>query len=388
MLVYSLFIAVVAGLLYVDYATNLKVIYKANKIKINHLAIFGALGSVIVFAGFRYEIGYDYPKYLAGFLFDSELKHWEPLFNFLTRLIREINFGLDSQALFVLFSFLTIMILFISIKRLTPYYRTSLIIYLLIPGLFLNSFSVVRQAIAMAIILYALFFLTVEKDNKKFIAYALVAFLFHYSSIFVTLTYFIFGRYFNRSYSWIIYLTGILLSFMIYLTHVSKYILLALPGKFSSYAQWEIEVSPLKLIVVNLFFIFLVLQKKQFVKTRLQRYLLNSMFLATLIFNIFADYTYVTRIAQYFLIAEVILVPMYIYSFSSKLKRQLVGLLFLTYYLLNFNYALYRDKTNNKYNDIHALVPYKNYFFEDIKSDKRKYQQRWIKYWHEIGVLK
>ena len=99
---------IVSGLLYVDYATNIKIVYKANKVNINHLAIYGALGSIVVFAGFRYEIGYDYDKYFAGFLFDSELRNWEPLFNVLTRLVRELNFGLDSQALFVLFSFLTI----------------------------------------------------------------------------------------------------------------------------------------------------------------------------------------------------------------------------------------------------------------------------------------
>ena len=388
MLVYSLFIAVVAGLLYVDYATNLKVIYKANKVNINHLAIFGALGSIVVFAGFRYEIGYDYNKYLAGFLFDRELRHWEPLFNFFTRIIREINFGLDSQALFLFFSILTLSVLFLALKRLTPYYRFGILLYLLIPSLFLNSFSVVRQGIAMVVLLYGLYYLTVEVDKKRYILFALLAFLFHYASIFVVITYLVFGRFFNRTYSWITYISGIIISLLLYLTHIGKYVLLMLPGKFSTYAIWNINVSILKILVINLFFIFLVLQKKQFVKTRLHRYLLNSMFLATLIFNVFADFTYVTRIAQYFLITEIILVPMYIYSFSSKSKRQLVGLVFLVYYILNFEYALYRDLHFNLSSREHFLIPYKSYLTEDVKSDKQKYQQQWIKYWHEIGVLK
>ena len=68
MLIYNLFILTIALLLYIDYATNLKILYATQKFNINNLAIFLALGSIAVFAGLRYEIGYDYPKYLAGFL--------------------------------------------------------------------------------------------------------------------------------------------------------------------------------------------------------------------------------------------------------------------------------------------------------------------------------
>ena len=59
----------------------------------------------------------------------------------------------------------------------------------------------------------------------------------------------------------------------------------------------------------------------------------------------------------------------------------------MSYYMFNYNYAIYRDIQYNKDNDPHYLVPYKNYFFEEHKSDKEKYQQRWIEYWKSIGVL-
>ena len=388
MLVYTLFIAVVAGLLYVDYATNLKVIYKANKVNINNLAIFGALGSIVVFAGLRYEIGYDYQKYLAGFLFDSELKHWEPLFNFFMRIIREVNFGLDSQAVLLFFSFLTLSILYVAIKKLSPYPRTSILLYLLIPSLFLNSFSVIRQGIAMVILFYGLYYITVKIDRRKYLFIGLIGFLFHYSAIFVIVTYLSLEYFFNRTYSWIVYMAGIVMSLFLYAIHIGKGLVLILPGHFSSYTQWDFKVSILKLLIVNVFFIFLMLQKKQFIKTRFQRYALNSMFLATVIFNVFADFVFVTRIAQYFLMVEIVLVPMYIYSFSSKVKQKVVLFFFLIYYLFNYDYAIYRDIQYNTGNQEHFLVPYKNYLFEDVKSDKQKYQQRWIKYWHEIGVLK
>ena len=378
MLTYNIFIFFVTFFLYFDYKINADNDLYVERKRVSFF-MFLTLSLIVFFAGFRLEIGYDYPKYLAGYMFDSELKHWEPLFNFVTKTIREVNFGLESQALFLFFSFITILVLYLAIRKLTPHVRTSLLLYLLVPALFLNSFSVVRQALAMVILLYGLYYLTVEVDRRKYIFFGLLAFLFHYSSIFVILAYLVLGNLFNKTYSWIVYVFGIMLSFALYFSHIGKGILLMLPGHFSTYAHSEISVSILKLVVVNAFFIFFVLQKDTFIETRLQRYLLNSMFLATLLFNIFADFTYVTRISQYFLVSEIILVPMYIYSFKEKFKQQLFLILFLTYYLFNFNYALYRDEyyTGSR---PHFLVPYKNYLFEEKKSFRNTNLEAWYNY--------
>ena len=378
MLTYNIFIFFVTFFLYFDYKINADNDLYVERKRVSFF-MFLTLSLIVFFAGFRLEIGYDYPKYLAGYMFDSELKHWEPLFNFVTKTIREVNFGLESQALFLFFSFITILVLYLAIRKLTPHFRTSLLLYLLVPALFLNSFSVVRQALAMVILLYGLYYLTVEVDRRKYIFFGLLAFLFHYSAIFVILAYLVLGNLFNKTYSWIVYVFGIMLSFALYFSHIGKGILLMLPGHFSTYAHSEISVSILKLVVVNAFFIFFVLQKDTFIETRLQRYLLNSMFLATLLFNIFADFTYVTRISQYFLVSEIILVPMYIYSFKEKFKQQLFLILFLTYYLFNFNYALYRDEyyTGSR---PHFLVPYKNYLFEEKKSFRNTNLEAWYNY--------
>ena len=382
-----MFIVSVAGLLYIDYATNIKIIYKTQEINVNHLAIFFALSGIMIFAGFRYEIGYDYEKYLAGFLFDSELKHWEPLFNFFMRLIREINFGLDSQAVFLFFSVLTLSIGYLAIKRFSPYYRTSILLYLLIPSLFLNSFSVIRQSIAMVILFYALYYITLKIDKQKYMFFGLIAFLFHYSSIFVVIIYLFGTRFFNNTYSWITYMTGIILSIFLYVIHLGHFIVSILPGHFSSYTQWDFKVSILKLLIVNVFFIFLMLQKKQFVKTRFQRYALNSMYLVTIIFNVFADFVFVTRIAQYFLIVQIVLIPMYIASFQKKTTRTIVLIILMTYYMFNFEYALYRDKNYSGSRE-NFLVPYSSYLFTDVKSDKEKYKKKWIEFYRNIGFIK
>ena len=107
MLIYNLFIFTVAFFLYLDYAVHKHDIHLVNggtRLSFGNTFMYLALAVIIFFAGFRFEIGYDYQKYLAGYMYDDELKHWEPLFNFFVRVIREIDFGIGIQAMFLFFS--------------------------------------------------------------------------------------------------------------------------------------------------------------------------------------------------------------------------------------------------------------------------------------------
>lgn len=388
MLIYNLFIFTVALFLVIDYYVDrydVHLKYGGNRMAVGNSFIYLALGVIIFFAGFRFKIGYDYPKYFAGYIFDDELKHWEPFFNFFVRLIREFNFGLDIQAMFFFFSALTIIIVYKALRALTPYYRFGVLLYLFIPSLFVNSFSVIRQGISLGILLYGLQYITtVRPDYKKYVISAFVAFMFHYSSIFVVLVYVVGAKFFKKTHSWLLYSLILLVSFFLSFAHISKYLLLSMPGHFSTYANnFGYTVSPLKLLIVNAFFLFFMLQKDKFVKTKLDNYLLNSIFIGLLIFNIFSDFVFVSRLAQYFLAVQIIFVPIYLYSIKDTFIRNVMFVLFLVYYLSDFNYALYRDiqsqgPTVSKYSN--ALVPYRNYFFEEQKSTINVNKESWYNY--------
>ncbi len=366
--------------LFHKYDTHL--VYGGNRLSFGNSFIYLALGVIIFFAGFRFEIGYDYANYMAGYLYDSELGKWEPFFNFFVRLSRELNFGLESQFMFLFFSTMTILILYMALRRLTPYYRLGILLYILIPAFYLNTFSVIRQGISMVILLYGFKYIVTEhKEYKKYIVTAFVAFMFHYSSIFLAATYIIGAKFFQRTYSTIAYIFLIAISFFLSFAHVSKYILLAMPGHFEVYGRLVMPTSPLKILLINVFFLFFILQKKYFVKNELHRYILNSMFLGLIIFNLFSDFNFVSRMGQYFLLVEIILVPIYLYSIKDHITRKILFTLFLTYYLFNFNYALYRDgiyrvlRSNH-----HTLTPYRNYFFEEKKSDRNLNIEAWYNY--------
>jgi len=385
-LTYNIFIFIVAVLLMLDYYVHQYDVHLQNggtPLSFGNTFIYLALAVIIFFAGFRFEIGYDYPKYLSGYLYDSELQHWEPLFNFFVRLIREFNFGLDIQGMFFFFSALTVIILYLALRNITPYYRFGILIYLLVPSLYLSSFSVIRQGVALVILLYGLQFIVKEKaEYQKYFLVALIAFLFHYSSIFVAFSYVVGKKLFQKNYSWVFYTFLIAISFFLSFAHFGKLMLIYAPGHFSTYANnYGFSVNILKLVIVNGFFLFFMFQKDRFIKSKLDIYLLNSLFLGLLIFNVFSDFAFVSRLAQYFMAVEIVLVPIYLYSIKDVILHRVLFVLFLLYYLFNFNYALKRDV---QYRITHpyakTLVPYKNYFFEEQKSNRNINIEAWYNY--------
>ena len=71
------------------------------------------------------------------------------------------------------------------------------------------------------------------------------------------------------------------------------------------------------------------------------------------------------------------------------MMRKMMFVLFLLYYLFNFNYALYRDAQGQLFKatrDPHALVPYKNYYLEDKKSYRQTNLEAWYNYISETAI--
>jgi len=208
--------------------------------------------------------------------------------------------------------------------------------------------------------------------------------MFHYSSIFVVLVYVLSAQFFQRLHSWLLYFSMIVVSFFLSFAHIGKFVLASMPGHFNAYADNQgFSVSILKLVIVNLFFLYFLLQKDHFIKTTLDKYLFNSIFVGLLIFNIFSDFTFVSRLAQYFLAAQIVLVPLYLYSIKDVFSRKILLLIFLIYYLFDFNYALYRDRQGQGaviLKSSNALIPYENYFLEEQKSDRNLNIEAWYNY--------
>ncbi len=318
-----------------------------------------ALSLVIVISGTRYATGYDFYNYHFFYItYENNIN--EPLFN-LSLYVLNI-FSSDSQLMFFLYSFFTIIFVYIAIKKYTKYVKTSFLIYLLIPGLYLNTFSIVRQGIAESILFLAFFYFIYKKNYKSFFVLSCIAFLFHYPVIIAVSIIIIFYPLFKKQFSTTAYMIMIIISILLYKINIATILLGLAVGKYAAYLDMIYSVSITKLIISNCFVIGLILFKKRFVRSTEDNFLLNIVFIGTIMINIFADFTPVTRLSYYFLIFQIILVPKLIYSFKSNNNKFLFLVLFVFYYSAMFSNALITDMSQEGDSN---MVPYKSYFFKD-----------------------
>ena len=139
------------------------------------------LGIMILIGGFRDRMGWDYSFYTNWYLYGTRDDGLEFGFLGIMKIFRYLN--LDYHFLFFFFSFFTYLFAYLGVKKYTKNSSLPLVLYFLIPVLFLYSFTYVRQFLSVTIAFYAFSYLI----EKKYISYMLlmfVGFSIHYSCIF------------------------------------------------------------------------------------------------------------------------------------------------------------------------------------------------------------
>ncbi|WP_423303421.1 EpsG family protein [Deferribacter thermophilus] len=348
MIFYFLYYISIAFLLFLDYITR-------NKKLFLYFCIFW----IILISGTRYLTGYDFYNYQSYFYNYKDLS-----IEFLFKLSLFIlnYFTSNSQFMFFIYSFFTIIIIFYAIKKYTKYLKTSFLIYLLIPGLYLNTFSIIRQGIAESILLLAFYYYIYRQNYLKFILFSLISILFHYSAIVPFIFLILFSKFLKKSYSISFYFLILFGTIFISQLSLGNKIIEVLPlmGRYVYYKEWVQEVNIIKIFVYNIFFCFFIIFKKNFIKNFQDNIMLNLLFFGIILLNIFSNYTPITRLIYYFVIFQIFLVPKLIYSFKYNSLKIVFLMLFIFYYFIMLFNSLFVDSTTEGNSN---LIPYKNYFF-------------------------
>lgn len=352
MLFYISYYSIILFLLVIDY-------YFSNK----KMFLYIALLIILLVSGTRFEVGYDYLNYVnyyTNWLPDN----LEPLFILSIKLQKVITN--NYQIMFFTYSLFTMLFMYSGITKYTKYIKTSLLFYLLIPGLYLTSFSTLRQSIAISIFFFAVYFLVFRNQKSKFIFYGVVASLFHYSAVFPTLIVFIFYKVFKVNYSIYLYISLIVLSITLWKIGFSTFMLSIVSGKYAAYLDMPRDVSIYKLLISNIFMVFIILYQKKSVQKIEDIILINLIFTGMLILNTFADFEHVTRMSHYFTIFQIIIVPKLIYLSKNQSVKMFLLLSFVVYYGLMLAKVIYVDNQQNYHP---KMTPYQNYFLSDIDTD-------------------
>lgn len=329
-----------------------------NFIKKDFFILIAVL-TIILVSGTRFETGYDFLNYVGFYLSEADESH-EPLFKLLLETLK--IFSSDYQLFFFVSSFITVLGIYFAITKYTKYKKTALLIFLLVPGLYLNTFSIIRQGISEAFLFLAIYYLVYEKKTLKFWLISFLSIGFHYTAVLPVLIAWAFKKILSVNYSLNIYMTILFISLILSKLNVTSIILSVAFGKFTAYIDMAEDVSLLKLIVSNTFILILLIYKKKYINSSADVFILNFLFIGVLLLNIFASFAPVTRLSYFFLIFQIILVPKLIYSFKSNQLKVIFLSGFIFYYLLMFTNSLMIDEQTDKYP---KMTPYQNYFFKD-----------------------
>ena len=234
----------------------------------------------------------------------------------------------------------------IYINLIAAFYRYKLSSTLFFTSLFcifpiyFYSFNILRQALALSFMILAVSFLLSNK-NKHFFIFCFFAFLFHYSSIFVVLFYFIYRFRYELVKFWYVAVIGAFVIVYILFGYVVGSF-----DKYSGYSGVDDVTSPLgallNLFYMSIFFISIYLRKYiSFLKSDFHFFLATYGFFVSLslYFTVSAFLNQgMVRASLYFMWPSIFLILIIIKNIININVRYIVS---CCYYLFLFSFTAY-----------------------------------------------
>lgn len=308
-------------------------LYLAKNLKTNGIVIYWlTYFFIFLFSALRFDVGYDYVYYWQ--LLNKTLPYYEPSLNRLEflnieliKLSQKIQF---PQFFFIISSAIILFPIGYIIRKLSRDYLISTLLFISIPLFFLNSLSIVRQFMAIAIVLYAVKFLF-ENKNLTFLIWVFIASLFHLSGILGVILLLIFKTKMRYITMVLLYIFGFFSSQLLY-----QLVVWVFPS-YQKYLDQKIGIGGDKLLILFQIcgFLFLVIYPfiSQSKVSRLKFYLSNF-FIGLLIWASLADFGHAGfRGGLIFMVFFIFLIPELIACFKQRvsLKCVTVGLSFLIF---------------------------------------------------------
>lgn len=325
------------------------------------------------FSAIRYGIGYDYYGYLKMVLHEVDefsMDRNEPL----SRVLIEIGYYTHYQVFFAIAAFLTLFPIYHVSLKLSVFPAFALVIYFLFPKYYLESFSIVRNAIAFSMVFYAYYFL--YKGNRLLsVSLIVIAFLFHKSAL---VGFLIYPVYYIRQYlniNIIAYVVSFFVSLLV-MKVVSRYSeAIPILMNIENYSEEGRSGGGTMTIIVNFLNIlnFCFWKKLESMDSNNSKYL--TLFnVGTIFWNIFlsVDSTIALRLSSYFHTFIILLIPQFTYAVKEKYSKLVFCcscLFFVTLFVSSFvinisSYLKQPDRMSNiPYQTVFDHHDYDNYVY-------------------------
>lgn len=314
----------------------------------------------ITISGFRDYLSGDYRAYVEWYYSKTRDFDFEFGFVWLMDVLRW--FHCSHYFLFFFFSVSSVTLVFLGVKKYTKHSTLAFFFYLLIPVLYLNSWSIIRQTFTMSIAFYAFHFLI----SKKYFYFALlmgIAISFHKTAIIILLVFIVIFKVadtIKTVHLIVLLLISLILSQIHWVSFFSG--LFVNTHYLDYFKKGYIASSTLKITVLNGLAIFLLFYYEK-MKTAYpnQKYLMLLYFFSVFVTNLFASINDLTRLAYYFTIFEIVVFADLIFL-ELKNRRLLFFSGFYIYGVVFFIYTLKVDYNLNSQNT--KYIPYNCVFYK------------------------
>lgn len=302
--------------------------------KKNSIPLYLGIGIMILFAGFRYNVGIDFVSYweniLGSDVSTSELGH-----KYLS-LLCTTCLGFGPQIIFLLYASFTIISVCWFYKSFNLNYY-SICCFLLFASDYFNIINIMRQYVALSFFLFSIKYL-LNRCFCKYLIYLILGSLFHYSLILLIPFYWLLHKEMSKR----------MMLFILFFSALSSSIipintLFANIPIYGAYLDSFIDINKNAGLGFGFLCRFLILLLIILLKDKILRrfenalIIVNSIFYGIVICLIFSNYIVFLRLAYYFQIFFPLAVLLIINCFHRQ-SRIFIIFIFIVYgYLLLFS---------------------------------------------------
>ena len=310
---------------------------------------------IVIFVGFKDVMTPDFERYAFTFenIENYNYLQIEPLFLILSHILK--GFGFNYYSLFFLYSSLSIFFILLGIKNLTNHHYFAFLLFILVPGFFLNMFVEMRQLLAVAIVFYTIGLFLNKK--RKYILFALLSIITHYSASFFWIIFILTYPFLKKIYSFKTYFFLLTFSFIgVLILKIDIYALNILSAflsltqipifqKYIYYVEYRLssDISQVQfqffknifyiLNALFLLYIFKFLEKKFDKKETIK---LNLFVAGVLILNFTYYIAEISRFAYYYLIFQIVIIPNIIFNIKQQAMKFVILYVYLTLFIVMF----------------------------------------------------
>lgn len=308
-----------------------------NKKKMTYIDYFLLL-LLILICGLRKNVGTDYKLYE---LFYNNISAFPRIEFFFRQLILFLNkFNFDASFFFFITSLITIVPVYLYIKKNSDKPSESLFLYISL-GFYALQFNMIRQMLAIIVTIFGFKYIK-ERNIIKYILFILFASLFHSTALIMLPFYFLANCNFSKFKMYLILILEFCLSFlyspfMSFMTKTFKNY--SVYEQANNFTMVDAGLGTHIILIFNLILLIFIIRKKDELieLDKRNKIYINLVLFSFMFYFLGLNNTVIIRVAYYLFIYIIFILPnLYrISKFYNNKNSFFIYIFFLIYYVLH-----------------------------------------------------